>query len=92
MQIPYGESHIELDLDSVNATVVEPRFIDGLADEQSDFKRPVPVLSDRPPCLRLYSPRIDWRCAFRMPLAHSRATECCHGYSSTCRTFRMKTW
>ncbi len=38
MQIPYGESHIELDLDSVNATIVEPRFIRGLADEQSGFK------------------------------------------------------
>ena len=92
MQIPYGESHIELDLDSVNATVVEPRFIGGLADEQSGFQAACSSPIGSPPCLRLYSPRIDWRCAFRMPLAHSRATECCHGYSSTCRTFRMKTW
>ena len=38
MQIPYGESHIELDLDGVNATVVEPGFIEGMEDEQSGFQ------------------------------------------------------
>ena len=38
MQIPYGESHIELDLGSVNATVVEPLFVDGLLDERSGFQ------------------------------------------------------
>ncbi|HCR28869.1 MAG TPA: nickel-dependent lactate racemase [Opitutae bacterium] len=37
MQIPYGESHVDLDLSGVNATVVEPRFIEGLENEESGF-------------------------------------------------------
>ena len=37
MQIPYGESHVDLDLIGVNATVVEPRFIKGLENEESGF-------------------------------------------------------
>lgn len=52
IHIPYGESHIELELGNVNATIVEPLFVEGLADERSEFlsacSRPIgsPPLAD----------------------------------------------
>jgi nickel-dependent lactate racemase len=37
IHIPYGESHIVLELENVNATIVEPLFVEGLPDERSSF-------------------------------------------------------
>lgn len=37
VKLPYGKSHIDIDLNGVNATVLEPKYVAGLADEQAAF-------------------------------------------------------
>ena len=37
IQLQYGQTGLALNLDGINATVLNPRFIDGLSDESSGF-------------------------------------------------------
>lgn len=37
VQLQYGQTGLDLNLDGINATVLNPRFIDGLADESAGF-------------------------------------------------------
>ncbi len=37
MKFPFGKTQVELDLSGINATVLEPRFVNGLKDEKGAF-------------------------------------------------------
>ncbi|HWA99467.1 MAG TPA: lactate racemase domain-containing protein, partial [Pirellulales bacterium] len=39
--LPYGNERLELELDATNVTVIEPRFLPGLADEAVAFEQAV---------------------------------------------------
>ena len=49
VQLQYGQTGLDLDLDGLNATVLNPRFIDGLADEASAFTEAVRAPIDTRP-------------------------------------------
>lgn len=37
VSLPYGKKNVDIDLDEVNATVLEPKFVEGVADEKAGF-------------------------------------------------------
>ena len=37
VSLPYGKKSVEIDMDGVNATVLEPKFVEGATDEKADF-------------------------------------------------------
>ncbi|MBT3481248.1 MAG: nickel-dependent lactate racemase [Opitutales bacterium] len=37
VSLPYGKKNVDIDLDGVNATVLEPKFVKGVADEKAGF-------------------------------------------------------
>ena len=41
ISLPYGKSSVDIDVSGINATVLTPRFTDGLADEKSAFFRSI---------------------------------------------------
>lgn len=38
VHLDYGKTGLDLDLSGINATLIRPRFVEGLADEASDFR------------------------------------------------------
>lgn len=53
MRLLYGTNGLDLDLQGVNATVLEPRFTAGLADEEAGFREAVAHPLGCPPLRRL---------------------------------------
>jgi nickel-dependent lactate racemase len=49
VRLQYGTSGLEVDLPSENVTVIEPRFVEGLADEARDFREAVRHPIEAPP-------------------------------------------
>lgn len=56
VRIPYGKSEVTLDLDRVNATVLEPRFVAGLPDEEAAFIESCKAPMGGPPLSRAIQP------------------------------------
>jgi len=52
-ELQYGENTLPLDLEALDATVIEPRFIEGLADERSAFQNSVRAPIESPPLREL---------------------------------------
>jgi len=49
VQLQYGQTGLDLDLDGLNATVLNPRFIEGLTDEAAAFNEAVRAPINTPP-------------------------------------------
>ena len=37
ISLPYGKKSVDVDLEGVNATLLEPKFVEGVTDEKADF-------------------------------------------------------
>jgi hypothetical protein len=83
VSLPYGKKSVDIDLNGINATVLEPKFVEGVAEEKAGFMAACEAPIGSAPLKDL----IRSRSLSRMRRVHFRAIECFLGYSKHCHMF-----